>query len=170
MINDDEEDDITSTQMMIEDSRARRELVARENKIKFACDKCEYNSGSKNMLKRHMKTQEKENLEEVARTEVDKEPGREHSAEIREKEKKASKSNRKKYEYKRINCEQCDRKFNKIETFITHMRNVHKVVPEVMGTIDNPPKTNTLTQMTLRNLKSRENTTKTPSNAQEPHI
>ena len=49
-------DDITATQEMRGDSRARRELAKTTSKTQFECEMCPFKSGSKNLMERHKKT------------------------------------------------------------------------------------------------------------------
>ena len=58
----DDDDDITSTQSLIEDSRARRELTA-QRKTEFECEQCPYKTGSKNIMNRHIKSHQINNCE-----------------------------------------------------------------------------------------------------------
>ena len=100
-----EEEDITSTQNMINDSRARRELKGKSNE----CDKCDYKTGSISLLRQHVKqcSKSSENMNKSDITET--------------VENKKSKS-------KRIQCKKCEQKFNKQTTFKIHMESVHKVI------------------------------------------
>ena len=118
----DDDDDITSTQSLIEDSRARRELTA-QRKTEFECEQCPYKTGSKNIMNRHIKSHQINNCEkESESTSVIIEakapsPRKETEDKSNKKVKKSS---------KRIHCEKCEKKFNKKERFEDHMKKVHK--------------------------------------------
>ena len=49
-------EDIISTQEIIEDARERRELKMKGKKEIIKCEQCEFTSGSKTLLKRHIQT------------------------------------------------------------------------------------------------------------------
>ena len=80
-VTNEDEDDVTSTQMMMDDTRARRELKTKESEDKFKCDMCDFKSGSKNLMNRHKKNHqstkrdphiwtEKEVLESTSQPEI----------------------------------------------------------------------------------------------------
>ena len=117
-----------STQEFINDSRERRKLGT-SGKTKLKCDHCEWSTGSKTLLKRHLL-----NTHETKITETPKEN-----------------TNNKKYISKRIKCEQCDKKFNKEATFTKHMESVHKKVNILLNKVTLPDK-----KRSLRNIKGRD--------------
>ena len=135
---------------MIADSRERRVNKTSE----FTCEEFEYKSSSKSLLGRHRETQHKiiypcNQCEYKATT---KEDLSEHKASHQEEiihqcnqcEYKASTKNKlkehienihgaikkqnpiKKYTAKRLKCDKCERKFNKVETFEKHLNMDHK--------------------------------------------
>ena len=194
-----DEDDLTATQGMIEDSRARRELGKATLKTQFECEMCPYRSGSKNLMGRHKKTHQeirftcdkcefrsgqKSKLEEHVKSVHEKNkyaceqceymseqkddvkrhremihetkrvetsiqgevfesnlgtgmieagaPSKSYGAGKTSEEKRKGKQNSK-YIHKRINCELCEKKFNKKERFELHMAKIHKRNPVGMG-------------------------------------
>ena len=234
------ENEVTATQEMIDDSRARRELAKTTSKTQFECEMCPFKSGSKNLMERHKKThqsyavsfdketqftcdkcefttEQKRNLEEhiksiheqtdyVGETQfacdqcefTTEQKGKlaEHIKSIHDKNEfpckqcefksklkddvvkhvesvhesksnetriqdevlesnlgtgiieegapstslatpkisaKEKKKTNTKYILKRIKCELCEKKFNKIERFDTHMKKIHKRNPVGMG-------------------------------------
>ena len=113
-------DDITSTQNMIEDARARK-----ASKIDKKCDQCDFSTASKAMLRLHVRTKhrinekQREDREEVNTLSASKASTSDVSAEN-------NLTNAKTYIKKRIKCDHCDKKFNKQERFKLHMETVHK--------------------------------------------
>ena len=208
--NDDEED-ITSTQMMLDDARARRDLKTKEATDRFKCDMCDFTSGSNNLMKRHkmnhqnVKTNQgiwtrKEVFDSTSQPEItgtrvlplprvietkdtwlacdqcefkssqkdqmehhiksvhekrkytceqcefaseQKDEVKKHKESIHEKSKVKKKNS--KYVNKRINCDLCEKKFNKKETFVTHMAKIHKIHHVDMGAADVNGKSNSET-------------------------
>ena len=83
---------------------------------KFSCEQCEFTSGSVTLIERH------KNIE--------------HKTPI---------SQRNTYRSKRLNCEHCEQKFNKKETFNRHMKKFHgKENPTNELPIQNDPPTLTV--------------------------
>ena len=166
MINDE---DLTSTQMMVEDARARRNL--KENESRFKCDMCEFKSGSKNLLNRHMKTHQSAKINHSIWTE------KEVLASTSQPEITRTRAlllKNKKPVSKRIYCELCEKKFNKQETYSKHMLKIHKRIIELEGDVmkikSNPPSFYLLTKMTLRSKSEKVLPTNVPSNAEESNI
>ena len=89
---------------MIADARARK-----ENRSVNKCDKCEFNTASITMLKRHKSTNHKEDEIQIVDNRVEN---------LTEEKKQ---TNVKTYISKRIQCDNCDKKFNKESTFKKHM-------------------------------------------------
>ena len=90
------------TQEIFQDSRARRE----KNAIQFTCG---FRSGSETLLKRHKDLNHKEN-----------------KAVTQPINSNSNATTGKTYISKRLKCEYCDKKFNKIETFEKHKKLIHK--------------------------------------------
>ena len=91
-----EDEELTSTQNMIKDSRARRNNKGKQSK----CENCDFKTGSMAILEQHIKKCQNE--------------------------KSLDKSMEKAINSKRIHCKKCDSKFNKEKTYNSHMKNVHK--------------------------------------------
>ena len=98
---DEVSDDITSTQNMIIDARARKQ----SKDVSLKCDNCKFETRSITLFKKHTngctKTLENELENETT--------------------KKKS---------KRIHCDKCIKKFNKESTYKSHMKNTHGVPAE----------------------------------------
>ena len=112
-----------------------------ENRVnEFQCDECEYKSGSKTLLHRHMQSTHarRNNSEEIIETTASLKIRKRFSCDIchfkatNENNLKIHLENihqNEKYEKtrsKRIHCNMCDRKFNKQETFNNHMKISHQ--------------------------------------------
>ena len=76
---------------------------------KINCDKCEYTSGSKTLMERHMNTAHREE---------------QHISP--EKTKQTVTLPQTKYTSKRLKCDQCPKQFNKKETYQKHTNTVHQ--------------------------------------------
>ena len=117
----------------------------KNNENKFKCDKCHYNSGSKTLVKRHMKTVHKESTIESPTTgkkslnedvpKIDETPAfrqgsipTDKAVESQNKTSEVLKKTptKKHYSHKRRKCEQCEKQFNKKETYEAHMKKDHK--------------------------------------------
>ena len=162
------EEDISSTQNMIKDARARRN---QKDKI-FKCEICEFKSGSKTLMNRHKesihketryqcehcdhnatsKTNLKEHMESIHEGNQNdcnqcdykattKDTIKQHTESVHKENQNQSNNNienvvensvtknRKsnhKYVPKRIQCPECEKKFNKKETFMNHKQKYHK--------------------------------------------
>ena len=111
------EEDVCSTQNMIQDARARK-----RGNIHQQCDICEYSTASKAMLRVHRRTTHRKQVEQSLETE--KVPiTNSDNTENENKEKESKKTS--KYIRKRKKCEQCDKQFNKESNLIAHMKSVH---------------------------------------------
>ena len=111
-----------STQEFIEDSRTRRNLPNAEKEKMLNCKDCDWTTGSTTLLNRHIKSCHEGNQES------------------------------KKYISKRIKCQQCEKKFNKEETYTRHMVSAHKEAQNVTNQELTFPKST----MLLRNIKNRD--------------
>ena len=117
-----DDENITSTQNLISDARARRN----EGVKTFQCDKCEFKSGSKTLLKRHIDSMHKKGdhpcnqCEQMMSSETNLKKHIESSHEQKNPTGKTSK-----YVKKRIQCNKCDKKFNKEENFKRHVKTHH---------------------------------------------
>ena len=131
-MNDGEEFQI-STQETIEDSRTRRKLTTLGKDINLKCTKCEWSSKSKTLLNRHMLRDHEESQRTVINpTLATRTITPEKETQIEDKNSRKKKMTAvKKYVSKRIKCEQCDMKFNKIERFNSHMDSDHKENKEI---------------------------------------
>ena len=130
-----------STQEMIIDSRERRKLVLLgQEKIK--CDHCEWSTGSKTLLNRHMKNH-KDQQRPLGT------PASDATNENKE-DKSPSKENKRKYIQKRIKCEKCEKKFNKESRFKIHMESVHATKLNTLNKVTSLDK-----KRSLRNTKDR---------------
>ena len=125
----EEEDDVTSTQMMVEDARARRNLKTMENESRFQCEICEFNSGSKNLLNKHKKTHQSTKVNQAIWTE------KEVLASTSQPETTGTRAlppptMRKHvesvHEEIRYSCDQCETKFKQKDDLKTHIQSVHK--------------------------------------------
>ena len=178
------EDPMPSTQEIIEDARERR-IMNKKGKTHLECEMCPFKSESKYIMKRHIKTHQSTSIQDEvfksnpgtgtieARTPSNTEPGENAY-------KSTSKVSRK--VTKRIQCEKCDKKVNKEETFNVHMEKFHKQNPvgigpdtksseKIVNTNENPPPIfKLMTRMTLRSEGSRDLPTKENSNAPVVHI
>ena len=123
---------------MINDSRERRKLVTLGQEQKLNCDHCEWSTGSKTLLNRHTTTHHKENP-------------------LKENEMVPKESQKKEYISKRIKCDKCDKKFNKVATFKKHMDLDHEEVINPNLSSSNLPNKVTFPdkKRSLRNTKSR---------------
>ena len=129
-----EDDDVCSTQNMIEDARERR-----RGETEQKCDMCTYTTASKAMLRVHRRTKHRESLKEKQHKEDstgDKE-SMENSEEKRNCDDKSLKAT--KYTKKRIQCEKCDKKFNKESRFKSHMKTVHEGLASDVSTSKGNP-------------------------------
>ena len=155
------EEPLVSTQEFIEDARARKLLKTNESKTKFTCDKCDYNSGSITLHRRHVKQVHEDKIHPVT----------DNSSIRSENTPKFASSttkrhDKKKYVPKRIKCENCEKQFNKKERFKTHMEKVHKVktkeiISQAGSNREGLPNINldlnlTLQKMTTRQAKHRK--------------
>ena len=150
-----------STQETIEDSRTRRKLATLGKDATLKCSQCEWSTKSKTLLKRHIvrdhvdihRTVKNPTLATSTKT-PEKNPEKE--TQIKDnppKNKKIpSKETGKKYVSKRIKCEKCDKKFNKISTFNRHMEEDHKEVVNLPKKVTLPVKARS-----LRNINNRDN-------------
>ena len=117
-----DDENIISTQNMISDARARRN----QGEKTFQCEKCEYKSGSKTLLKRHIDSMHKKGdhpckqCEQVMSSES---ILRKHIESSHAQKKQIGKTS--KYVKKRIQCNKCDKKFNKEENFKRHVKTHH---------------------------------------------
>ena len=111
--NDELEDNLTSTQNMMEDARARRDCMTEG---RFKCKMCEFKSGSKNTMNRHKKTHQSEErvypCDQCEYTSNNKHEIKTHVESVHEKEVYA--------------CEQCEYKSLTNENLKTHIESVHK--------------------------------------------
>ena len=148
-----------STQETIEDSRTRRKLATLGKDATLKCSICEWSTKSKTLLNRHIVRYH----EDIHRTVKNptmatstKTPEKEKETQIEDilpKNKKIpTKETGKKYVSKRIKCEKCDKKFNKISTFNRHMEEDHKGVVTLSNKVTLPVKTRP-----LRNINNRDN-------------
>ena len=99
-----EDEDITSTQNMLNDSRKRRNQKGNQSK----CVNCVFKTGSLAILKQHMKTCQIEKAND-------------------NKENDTVETTNKINNSKRIHCKKCDKKFNKEKTYKIHMNNFHNI-------------------------------------------
>ena len=117
---------------MILDARARR-----ENKVKeFQCKKCEFKSSSDTLMKRHTKnTHESKTIFEEVTTNIRKrftckicqfKTTNENTLKAYKEKIHQNKNSGEKANSKRIHCDNCNKKFNKAETFERHMKIEHK--------------------------------------------
>ena len=123
-VDDDVVEDVCSTQNMIGDARARKDGQRVQQ-----CDQCEYNTASKAMLRMHRRTKHKE-VEHETQKEVivgDKVLN-ENIEEKRKKEKTI------KYIRKRIECQQCEKKFNKASRYNEHKKTFHEGMAKDVST------------------------------------
>ena len=155
----DDDDNILSTQDMISDTRARR----KQKSSIFQCEKCEFKSGLEILFNNHKKTTLNEGSYPCTKCEYKtktKQDLKKHMDELHSQNEYqctqsdnkfttkqhlkthiesqyiknvnngknilAKKSNKATYILKRIKCEKCDKKFNKMETFQTHLLKIHE--------------------------------------------
>ena len=146
--NTEEDDNSLSSQEMINDARERR--LHKEKVIQ--CDQCDYKSASKTLVMRHQKAAHFasdysfDQCEYMARTKGSlashkqtvhntisfkcNQCDHKEKTEVNIKKHQESaheKKGKSKYVSKRIQCEKCEKKFNKSETFKTHMKKVHNM-------------------------------------------
>ena len=176
------EDNTISTQEFIEDARARKKALNNKENSKFKCDKCDYKSGSKTLMYRHINNihkeiQNPENKKESAPVlpSTGKKNTREEATKPTEipivlEERQNSPENtpknhpQKKYIHKRLKCEQCDKKFNKKETFKKHMETIHKDRVHVdisQKAVSSTKKIPPIVNMTSQKMKTRQMAIKT---------
>ena len=98
---------------MIEDARARK-----NGQTVQKCEQCEYKTASKAMLRKHKRTEHRETEEIIVVQNNDPLPVVQNSNKNKENTKK-------KYISKRIQCDHCDKKFNKESRFTVHMKTDH---------------------------------------------
>ena len=139
-MENDIEDENTSTQRMIEDARTRRQnknenfncdncdfkatsmtnltnhkkdAHQRSIRKRYKCDECDYICTSEAYLKHHTEKRHKQNSHQCEKNSTQKTTMNQHN-QIQNPAK-----------CKRIQCGKCDKKFNKQETFKTHMKKTH---------------------------------------------
>ena len=110
------DEDVTSTQNMIADARARK-----GGNTVNKCDQCDFNTASKAMLRLHKRTIHR-GREIVAKAPI----ANKDSIEEESEQSKLKTANKAPYITKRIKCDQCEKKFNKESRFRLHMKTVHK--------------------------------------------
>ena len=127
--NDEVEDELISTQMMVDDARARRELLTKETEARFKCQMCEFSSGSKNILTRHKKNHQsdKMNVESVLQEWVYPCNQCEYKANKKEELKTHRELVHVEVEY---SCDQCEYKTTKKDELKTHIESIHKANKE----------------------------------------
>ena len=126
----------------------RRNLTTLGKEVSLTCNKCDWSTGSKTLLKKHMLRDHEDSQETPNLTTTVKETQiADENSEILPKETK------KKYIPKRIKCEKCDKKFNKNARFILHMESVHNESPE-LSELSNKV-TLPVKKRSLRNIKNR---------------
>ena len=96
---------------------------------RFKCDMCDFVSTSKENIQKHTETVHKHKWDKCDMKSTTKENLQKHTQSGHEQnrnihETKVSKG--KTSNSKRIECKLCDKKFNKVETFNTHMMKSHK--------------------------------------------
>ena len=118
------------TQEIIEDARERRNLRPDGKKEHFQCDMCQFESGSKTLLTKHVNTTHKEIIVEAQEMRkryacdvcgfktTSKTTLTMHTASNHKGIQKGS---------KRIKCSQCTKQFNKESTYKQHMSKQHKI-------------------------------------------
>ena len=119
-------DAIISTQEMIEDARARRQFNTQE----FQCEKCDYKSGSKTLLKKHNTESHETTMRKRFSCESCPFKTTNESSLKIHTEATHNKTKTKKVitsKSKRIHCNDCKKKFNKEETFKKHIENCQKI-------------------------------------------
>ena len=119
-----------STQENIEDARERRNLRLRGRKELFQCDNCQFESGSKTLLTKHVNTTHKDMIVDMQEMRkrfacdvcgfktTSKTTLTMHTASNHKAIQKGS---------KRIKCSQCNKQFNKESTYKQHMNKQHKM-------------------------------------------
>ena len=138
-----EDEGTLSSQEMIDDARERRLRNAKINQ----CEQCEFKSASKTLLIRHQQSVHEGNkykcdqCEHIATTKgsLEMHKGTHHIHQCNQcdykdetkggltKHKESIHDNKSKYVSKRIQCENCEKKFNKRETFKIHMEKFHSI-------------------------------------------
>ena len=125
-----EEENNFSTQNFINDARARRHKGVKT----FQCDLCEFKSGSVTLMDRHRESIHKElgntcnQCEHIAPSEVDLKVHIESSHDKQKNHRESTlqeKKTKSKYVKTRIQCNECDKKFNKKENFRKHTEKYH---------------------------------------------
>ena len=94
-----------------------KQATHRENRE--SCDQCEYNAATKGALIEHKKIHHTNNTFHCNQCD--------HMSETKDGLQKHTEfiPDKKKYVTKRIQCQKCEKKFNKKETFNTHMKKYH---------------------------------------------
>ena len=129
-MTENENEQPLGTQELIEDARERRKLKINGKNESLKCDQCNFKTGSKTMLNRHMNSSHVDQQTQEMRVRFSCDVcGYKTTSQVVLKTHKnlnhEPKVKNKKFISKRKTCNMCDKNFNKSSTYNKHMENYH---------------------------------------------